>query len=159
MADVIHTDSEALLAGKENFHILHTNRRNIEQMVSIGTRHNTCHLFLSEITAERKRRGVDKTIGMMLDRWRQRFRPIIQPSQFHTLLKGEVGCGKKRLDKVGAFVQQSLDDVDVHLVAVSANCTVAVDIPMTVDEVIHIAAIPLALRNHILMIEFSRFGE
>lgn len=33
MADVIHTDSEALLAGKENFHILHTNRRNIEQMV------------------------------------------------------------------------------------------------------------------------------
>ena len=46
MADVIHTDSEALLAGKENFHILHTNCRNIEQMVSIGTRHNTCHLFL-----------------------------------------------------------------------------------------------------------------
>ena len=37
---------------------------------------------------------------------------------------------------MGAFVQQSLDDVDVHLVAVSANCTVAVDIPMTVDEVI-----------------------
>lgn len=45
---------------------------------------------------------------------------------------------------MGAFVQQSLDDVDVHLVAVSANCTVAVDIPMTVDEVIHIAVIPLA---------------
>ena len=69
----------------------------------------------------------------------------------------EVGCGKKRLDKVGAFVQQSLDDVDVHLVAVSANCTVAVDIPMTVDEVIHIAVIPLAIQNHILKIEFSRF--
>lgn len=126
-------------------------------MISIGTRHNTCHLFLSEITAERKRRGFDKTIGMMLDRWRQRFRPIIQPSQFHTLLKGEVGCGKKRLDKVGAFNQQPLDDVDVHLVAVSANCTVAVDIPMTVDEVIHIAVIPLAIQNHILKIEFSRF--
>ncbi|MCQ5273391.1 hypothetical protein NE578_10200, partial [Schaalia odontolytica] len=74
-----------------------------------------------------------------------------------TLLKGEVGCLKKRLDKVGAFVQQSLDDVDVHLVAVSANCTVAVDIPMTVDEVIHIAVIPLAIQNHILKIEFSRF--
>ena len=73
------------------------------------------------------------------------------------LLKGEVGCLKKRLDKVGAFVQQSLDDVDVHLVAVSANCTVAVDIPMTVDEVIHIAVIPLAIQNHILKIEFSRF--
>ena len=49
----------------------------------------------------------------------------------HTLLKGEVGSLKKRLDKVGAFVQQSLDDVDVHLVAVSANCTVAVDIPVS----------------------------
>ena len=41
--------------------------------------------------------------------------------------------------------------------AVSANCTVAVDIPMTVDEVIHIAVIPLAIQNHILKIEFSRF--
>ena len=58
---------------------------------------------------------------------------------------------------MGAFVQQYLDDVDVHLVAVSANCTVAVDIPMTVDEVIHIAVIPLAIQNHILKIEFSRF--
>lgn len=48
---------------------------------------------------------------------------------------------------MGAFVQQSLDDVDVHLVAVSANCTVAVDIPMTVDEVIHIAVIPLAIQK------------
>ena len=56
---------------------------------------------------------------------------------------------------MGAFVQQSLDDVDVHLVAVSANCTVAVDIPMTVDEVIHIAVIPLAIQNHILKIEFA----
>lgn len=60
---------------------------------------------------------------------------------------------------MGAFVQQSLDDVDVHLVAVSANCTVAVDIPMTVDEVIHIATVPFAIHNHILEIKFSRFGE
>ena len=79
----------------------------------------------------------------MRDRWRQRFRPVIHPSQLHTLFKGEVGCGKKRLDKVGAFVQQSLDDVDVHLVAIPANCTVAVDVPVTIYEVIHIAAIPL----------------
>lgn len=71
--------------------------------------------------------------------------------------KEKSDASKKRLDKVGAFVQQSLDDVDVHLVAVSANCTVAVDIPMTVDEVIHIAVIPLAIQNHILKIEFSRF--
>ena len=52
---------------------------------------------------------------------------------------------------MGAFVQQSLDDVDVHLVAVSANRN------KTVDEVIHIAVIPLAIQNHILKIEFSRF--
>ena len=126
-------------------------------MISIGTRHNTYHLFLGEIAAERKRRGFYKAIGMMLGRYRQRFQSVIRPSQLHTFLKGEVGCSKKRLDKVGAFGQQFLDDVDVHLVAVSANCTVAVDIPMTVDEVIHIAVIPLAIQNHILKIEFSRF--
>lgn len=95
----------------------------------------------------------------MRDRWRQRFRPVIHPSQLHTLFKGEVGCGKKRLYKVGAFVQQSLDDVDVHLVAIPANCTVAVDVPVTIYEVIHIAAIPLVTHNHILKIEFSRFGK
>ena len=128
-------------------------------MISIGTRNNTCHLFLGEVAVERKRRGFDKTIGRMCNRWRQRFRSIIQPSQLHTLFKGEVGCGKKRLDKVGAFVQQSLDDVDVHLVAVPANRIVAVYVSVTVDEVIHIAVIPLAVHNHILMIEFSRFGK
>lgn len=128
-------------------------------MISIGTRHNTCHLFLGEIAAERKRWGFYKTIGMMLGRYRQRFQSVIRPSQLHTFLKGEVGCGKKRLNKVGAFGQQSLDDVNVHIVAVPANCVIAVYVPVTVDEVIHIAAIPLALRNHILMIEFSRFGE
>ena len=56
---------------------------------------------------------------------------------------------------MGAFVQQSLDDVDVHLVAIPANCTVAVDVPVTIYEVIHIAAIPLVTHNHILKIEFS----
>ena len=95
----------------------------------------------------------------MLGRYRQRFQSVIRPSQLHTFLKGEVGCGKKRLNKVGAFGQQSLDDVNVHIVAVPANCVIAVYVPVTVDEVIHIAAIPLALRNHILMIEFSRFVE
>ena len=159
MTKIIHPDMKALLAGKESFHILDANLRNAKQMISIGTRHNTCHLFLGEVAAERKRRSFYKTIGMMRDRWRQRFRPVIHPSQLHTLFKGEVGCGKKRLDKVGAFVQQSLDDVDVHLVAIPANCTVAVDVPVTIYEVIHIAAIPLVTHNHILKIEFSRFGK
>lgn len=60
---------------------------------------------------------------------------------------------------MSAFCQQPFDDVDVHFMAVPANGTIAVDVPMTVDEVIHIAAVPLAIRNHILKIEFSRFGE
>lgn len=128
-------------------------------MISIGTRHNTCHLFLSEVAAERKRRGFYKTIGMMLGRYRQRFRPVIQLSQLHTFLKGEVGCDKKRLDKVGAFGQKPLDDVDVHLVAVSANRVIAVYVSVTIDEVIHIAAIPLTIHNYILKIEFFRFRE
>lgn len=95
----------------------------------------------------------------MRNRWRQRFRAVILPLQLHTFLKGEVGCSKKRLDKVGAFVQQPLGDVDVHLVAIPANRVVAVYVSVTVDEVIHIAAIPLAIHNHILKIKLSRFGE
>lgn len=128
-------------------------------MISIGTRHNTCHLFLGEIAAERKRRSFYKTIGMMLDRWRQRFRPVILPLQLHTLLKGKVRCCKKRLDKVGAFGQQTSNNMDVHLVAVPAKRVGAVYVPVTVDEIIHIAVIPLAICNYILKIEFSRFGE
>jgi len=63
------------------------------------------------------------------------------------------------LNKVGAFCQQSLDDVDVHFVAVLTNRIIAIDVPMTVDEIIHIAAVPFAIHNHILEIKFSRFGE
>lgn len=58
-----------------------------------------------------------------------------------------------------AFCQQSFDDVDIHFVAVPANGTIAVDVPVTVDEVIHIAAVSFAVRDYILEIEFSRFGE
>lgn len=63
------------------------------------------------------------------------------------------------MDKVGAFCQQSLDDVDVHFVTVPANRIIAVNVSVTVDEIIHIAAVPFAICNHILKIEFSRFGE
>ena len=128
-------------------------------MISIGTRHNTCHLFLGEIATERKRRSFYKTIGMIRDRWRQRFRLVILPLQLHALLKGKVGCNKKRLDKVSTFDQKPLGDVDVHLMAISANRIVAVYVTVAVYEVIHIATIPLAICNYILQIEFSRFGE
>ena len=60
---------------------------------------------------------------------------------------------------MGAFCQQPFDDVDVHFVAVPTNRIIAVDVPVTVDEVIHIAVVPFAVRNHILKIEFSRLGE
>ena len=60
---------------------------------------------------------------------------------------------------MGAFCQQAFDDMDVHFVAVPTNRIIAVDVPVTVDEVIHITAVPLAIHNHILEIEFSRFGE
>lgn len=60
---------------------------------------------------------------------------------------------------MGAFCQQSLNDVDVHFVAVPANRIIAVDVPVTVDEVIHIAVVPFAIHNHILEIEFFRLGE
>ena len=58
-----------------------------------------------------------------------------------------------------AFCQQPFDDVDVHFVTVPANGTIAVDVPMTVYEVIHITAVPFSVRDYILEIEFSCFGE
>lgn len=60
---------------------------------------------------------------------------------------------------MGAFCQQAFDDMNIHFVAVSTNRIIAVDVPVTVNEVIHIAAIPLAIHNHILEIKFSRLGE
>ena len=63
------------------------------------------------------------------------------------------------MDKVNTFCQQPFDDVDVHFVTVPTNNTIAVDVPVTIYEVIHIAAIPLVTHNHILKIEFSRFGK
>lgn len=60
---------------------------------------------------------------------------------------------------MGAFYQQPLDNVDVHFVAVPTNRIIAIDVPVTVYEIIHIAVVPFAVRNHILEIEFSRFGE
>lgn len=90
MAEIVHPDMKALLAGKESLHILDAERRNAKQMISIGTRHNTCHLFLSEVAAERKRRGICHLSGTMHDCCRQRLRPVILPSQLHTLLKREI---------------------------------------------------------------------
>ena len=70
MAEIVHPDMKALFAGKKSIHILDAEHRNAKQMISIGTRHNTCHLFPGEIAAERKRWSFYKTIGMMLGRYR-----------------------------------------------------------------------------------------
>ena len=73
--------------------------------------------------------------------------------------KEKSAANKKRLDKVSTFGQKPFGDVDVHLVAISANHTIAVYVTVAVDEIIHIAAISLAICNYILKIEFSRFRE
>lgn len=62
-------------------------------------------------------------------------------------------------EKVGAFGQQTFDYVEVHFVAVPADCLVAVDVSVTVDEVVYIAVIPFAVRYDILKIKLSCFGE
>ena len=54
MAKIVHLDMKALFAGKKSFYILDVEHR-AKQMISIGTRHNTRHLFLSEVVAEGKR--------------------------------------------------------------------------------------------------------
>lgn len=49
--------------------------------------------------------------------------------------------------------------MDVHFMAIPANRTVAVDVPVTVYKVIHIAAIPFAACHDVLKIKLPRFGE
>ena len=60
---------------------------------------------------------------------------------------------------MNTFCQQPFDDVDVHFVAVPTNNTIAVDVPVTVYKVIHIAAIPFAACHDVLKIKLPRFGE
>ena len=90
MAEIVHPDMKALLAGKESLHILDAEHRNAKQMISIGTRNNTCHLFLSEIAAERKRWGICHLSGTMHDWCRQRLRSVILSSQLHTFLDAKI---------------------------------------------------------------------
>ncbi len=56
-------------------------------------------------------------------------------------------------------MQQPLDDVDVHLVAVPANCIVAVDVTVAVYEIVHVTFIPLAICDDILKVNDSRLGK
>ncbi len=49
--------------------------------------------------------------------------------------------------------------MDVHFVAVPADRMIAVDVPVTVYEVIRVAVMPLAVHDDILKIKLSRFGE
>lgn len=86
MPVIVYPDTEALLAGKESFHIFDVHR-NRKQMVSIGTRHNTCHLFTAEVTAERERRIIYRFLGTLPVGCRQRFGRIVHPFQFQTFLE------------------------------------------------------------------------
>ncbi len=49
--------------------------------------------------------------------------------------------------------------MDIHFMAIPANRIVAVDVPVAVYEVIHVAVIPLAACHDILKVKLSRFGE
>lgn len=60
---------------------------------------------------------------------------------------------------MGVVAQQSPDDVNIHFVTVPADCMIAVDVPVTVYEVIHVAVMPLAVHYDILKIKLSRFRE
>lgn len=86
MPQVVHPDMKTLLAGKESFHILHA-RGKTKQMVSIGTRHNTCHLFMGHVATERKWRGFRQFIDVIPAGYRQRFGRVVHPFQHHALLE------------------------------------------------------------------------
>ena len=63
------------------------------------------------------------------------------------------------MDKVGTVSQKSLDDVDVHFVAVPADSVVAVNIPVTVHEILHISATLFAVDFDLLEINCFCFGK
>lgn len=60
---------------------------------------------------------------------------------------------------MGAVGQQPLDDVEIHFMAVPADRLVAVDVPVAVYEVIHVAVVPLAIHDDISKINLSCVGE
>ena len=71
MAEIVHPDMKSFFTGKESFHLIDAEHRNTKQMISIGTRHNTYHLFLSEVAVKRKWQNFYQTISVMHDRCRQ----------------------------------------------------------------------------------------
>lgn len=60
---------------------------------------------------------------------------------------------------MGTIRQQTSNDMNVHLMTIPADCITTIYIPMTINEIIHITFIPLAICYDILKIDFSRFGE
>lgn len=57
------------------------------------------------------------------------------------------------------IIQNASDNMDNHLMAIPADHIVTVYLPVTVDEVVHEAAIKFAAVNGILEISFSRRSE
>lgn len=151
MADVVYTKTKALFAGKESFHVFKADG-DTKQMISIGTGHNTYHLFSGEMAAQRKGGNLLRTIGTGAGEWRYRCGRVIHPFQLHTIPKGEVGGIKKSLDDVGTLGQHPSDDVDVHLVAIPAHRVIAADIPVAVYEVLHVTAVLFAAVHNIMVI-------
>ena len=60
---------------------------------------------------------------------------------------------------MGAIGQQPFDDVDVHFVAVPAGCTVAVNVPVAVYEILRVTAVQFAARHDIPEVNGSCFRE
>ena len=90
------------------------------------------------------------------------FRSVVHPFQLHALLKREIRCGKERVNEMSILGQKTFDDVDVHFMTVPTDCVVAVDIPVSVYEIIHIPVILFPSRYHIVEIDcfcFRKQGE
>lgn len=60
---------------------------------------------------------------------------------------------------MGTISQQPFDDMNVHLMTIPADYITTFYIPVTVNEIIHITLMPLAISYNILDIKFSRLGE
>ncbi len=68
------------------------------------------------------------------------------------------GVAKANLDETGVLGQQPLDDVDVDFVAVPAGRMVAVYVPVSVYEIVHITVVLFTTRHNIVEINCFCFG-
>ena len=88
----------------------------------------------------------------------QLFRGFIHAFQLHALVKRDIRNSIAILDEPYLRSQQRRAYVDVHFVAVPAGRMVAVYVPVSVYEIVHITVVLFTTRHNIVEINCFCFG-